>query len=122
MDKKKLEQLYYLNKEINLLNGCIKQLDCNKLPGMAVNISNSILKKLTNEIIGLKDLLTKELHMKQNEVRKINEYIDSITDDYIKEMIVLRYRNGMSWDIVGLNFNNTSNNVRMTCNRYLRKH
>lgn len=56
-------------------------------------------------------------------VDETNEYIESIEDSLIRQIIALRYINGLTWEQVAASIggNNTADSVRMLCDRFLKK-
>ncbi len=136
MDKEQLKQIRYLKNEIEVLKKQIEDLDYtytkdsvkgsdNEFPYIErrftisgydydtyYNKLNRLERKLNRKIEGLIDL-----------VEETYEYIDSIEDSLIRQIITLKYVNGLTWEQVAASIggNNTADSVRMMCNRFLDK-
>ena len=70
--------------------------------------------------------LQRQLQNRLNElinlVEKTNTYISNIDDSLIRQIISLRYVNGLTWDQVAAHIggNNTADSVRMMHDRFLK--
>jgi len=54
-------------------------------------------------------------------VEEVNDYVESIDDSLIRQIIILRYIDGYTWEQVAAHIggNNTADSVRMMHNRFL---
>lgn len=104
MTKNELSQLYYLNREIGLLQNKLFELDClansctAKITGMptASGISDN-LGKYVAEIADLKSLLDLNIKKCFYELNRLNRCIQSVNDSEMRMILSLRYVNGLSW-------------------------
>ena len=115
MDKKKLSQLRYLNKEIELLKEQIDNLDYNittdtvkgsdtEYPYISRNIkiTGVDIQDYERKAKRLKRKLSRRVEELLDLLEEINEYIESIDDSLIRQIIILRYINGLTWDQVAV--------------------
>ena len=53
---------------------------------------------------------------------EINRYVENIDDSLIRQIIILRHVNGLTWEQVAASIggNNTADSVRMMHDRFLR--
>lgn len=137
MDKKKLSQLRYLNKEIELLKEQIDNLDYNittdtvkgsdtEYPYISRNIkiTGVDIQDYERKAKRLKRKLSRRVEELLDLLEEINEYIESIDDSLIRQIIILRYINGLTWDQVAAHIGggNTADSVRMALNRFLKRY
>lgn len=136
MDKEKLKQLRYLESEIEVLKKQIEDLEYT-ITTDSVKGSNPYFpyeeRNFTITGINYREYnkkaqrLQRKLNRKAEElidlVEETYEYIDNIDDSQIRQVITLRYINGLSWDQVAASMggNNTADSIRMAHNRYLGK-
>lgn len=135
MDKEQLSQLKHLKKEIEIIEN---QMDGLKIivvtdsvrgssPNFPyaehkINITGADYQTYENRI----DRLRKKINKKRIEliclVEEITEYIDTVDDSLIRQIMILRYVNGLSWDGVAdkIGGSNTADSVRMLHNRFLK--
>lgn len=147
MTVKELSQLYYLNKEIQLLQrkkkalesdlkkmsstvGCVQgsqlqipyQLHSVKVEGIGVQDRSRWLR-IKAELQDVKDLIDLKLEQQVCEFNRLNRYIQTVDDSMIRQILELRFVECLKWnkiaDIVG--GNNTEASVKMSCFRYLGK-
>lgn len=130
MTKKELSQLSNLKKEIKLLEYRLKELE-----DMSTNITaqitgmphtSQVSDKVGNyatEITALKDIIKKNKDRVWKERIRLENYISSIDDSLIRQIISYRYVNGLSWAAVAccIGGNNTADSVRKLHDRYLEK-
>lgn len=136
MDKEQLKQIKYLKNEIKMLKNQITELDYTsttdtvtgsdasfpytfhsiKIRGIDyqgyINKLNRYQRRLERRVEELIDLL-----------EETTDYIDNIDDSQIRQIITLRYVNGLEWGQVAAKMggNNTADGVRMIHNRYLER-
>jgi len=129
MTKKELSQLYYLNREIIGLQNRIHELEClatsctSKITGMPhVQGAYDKLGRYAAEIADLKCLLDLSLKRCFYELNRLNRYIESIADSEIRQILSLRYVNGLSWNQIAnsINVDATEDSVRKRHDRYLK--
>ncbi|MDP4119640.1 MAG: hypothetical protein Q8876_01080 [Bacillota bacterium] len=130
MTKKELSQLYFLNREIEREKYRLAELEVTatslnyKITGIpnGKGVSDKVGKCAT-EIADLH--ATIELNIKRcfYELNRLNIYIQSIDDSEIRQILTLRYINGLEWEQVAANISiyATEDSVRMKHNRFLNK-
>jgi len=104
LTKEELKQIYYLNKEIKMWQRELDRLQCQSLvkspqiTGMPFDggISDRVGNTAT-EIKYIEDIIKGLLARIQIERRRIMEYIDSIDDSQLRQIIFLRNVSCMSW-------------------------
>jgi hypothetical protein len=97
MDNKRLSQLNYLNREIEIIIDKIEKLNDKK--GKFKKIIGDD-KEIETEILYLTDLLKcmqKKCFLEQ---RRIENFISTISDSQMRIIVSLRYINGFSWQQV----------------------
>lgn len=134
VNKEQLLQLRYLKSEIMLLQNQIEninyRLTTDSVRGSSLSfpyIEHTIMITGIDEwnykrkVKSLKDQLQKRVRELINLVDEINKYIDRIDDSLIRQIIMLRYINGLTWEQVAeqVGGNNTADGVRMIHNRFL---
>jgi hypothetical protein len=110
--KKELSQLYWLNKEIEMQQKRITELENLATSCTATitgiprnpNISDR-LGEYVAEIADLRSLL--ELNLKKcfYELNRLNRYINTIDDSQIRQIMTLRYINGLTWQQIAFRIN-----------------
>ena len=130
MTREELKQIYYLNKEIKMWQRELDAIECKSLikgqvlTGMPFG---SGISDPTFNIVAEREKYRKIIEGKLAEVqvlrRKIIEYIDSIDDSLLRQIIFFRNVSCMSWNQVAneIGGNNTENSVRMMYNRHFIK-
>lgn len=135
MDKEQLSQLKYLKSEIELLKNQIANLDYtittdsvkgsdpyfpyNERPFTITGISKNYYRKIKR----LQRKLNRRIEELMDLVEETNEFIESIDDSLIRQIIALRYINGLSWGQVAASIGggNTADSVRKVAERFLMK-
>lgn len=129
MTKKELSQLYWLNREIEEDKRKLEELrsasegGTAKITGMPHVTGNG--KSMENYAIliaeqsDMIDLKTKQTIIEYN---RLNRYIAEVDDSLMRQILSLRYVNGLSWLQIALHIGggNTADSVRMAHNRFLR--
>ena len=128
MTKKELSQLYYLKKEAKHLRDKIAELECAatgsspRITGVPIGYgySNKVADYAV-EINDLKEMLERQLRKCICEMKRINEYIETIEDSQIRIIIGLRYVQGLTWRQVAFRIGggNTESGVKKMVYRYL---
>lgn len=134
IDKNQLKQLKHLKSEIKILKEQIENLDYTittdsvkgsthsfpyiethfKITGIDYEDYNRKTKRLQRR-------LQRRIDELMDLVEETNEYIENIDDSLIRQIITLRYINGLTWDQVAANIggNNTADSVRKMAERFL---
>jgi hypothetical protein len=129
MTKKELSQLYWLNKEIEMQQKRIAELE-NLATSCTATITGMprsplVTDRLSNyiaEIVDLRNLL--ELNLKKcfYELNRLNRYINTIEDSQIRQIMTLRYINGLTWQQIAFRIGEHDEQYpRRKHNAFLRK-
>ena len=129
MTIKELSQLYYLNREIERDKQRIEELRAAatdtavKITGLphAAGISNKTA--IAAEIADAKSIIEAKQQMCIAEYNRLCRYIAGIDDSLMRQIISLRFINGMTWHQVAQHIGggNTDESVKKACYRYIRK-
>lgn len=129
MTLKELSQLYWLNREIEMHQQQLNELEANagylaspSLSGMPRSNSNSSqTENEAVEIIALRELIERKKQKCLTERLNLEKYIETIPDSLTRQIFTYRFINGLSWLQVAASIGggNTKDSVRMLCNRYI---
>lgn len=127
MTKKELSRLYCLNREIEQEQRRLAQLKeaatntAVKISGLPAVGCMSDKTAIAAEIADSQEIIEAKLQLAIVEYRRINQYIAAIEDSYIRQIIALRFVDGLTWFQVAQHIGggNTSDSVRMALNRFL---
>ena len=133
MTREQLEQLRFLSKEIHLIENQIKEIkyevvsDTVKGSGgfpyvyHTIPITGINIKGHDKKIKTLKSKLVERKTELINVVCEINEYINEVKDSEIRQIIILKYINGLTWDKIATHLNYADESVpRKKMDRYLK--
>lgn len=108
MIKEELNELYWLNKEIEDLNNRLKELDNISISSSKIsnqiksnNGNNSIVERLALKKIELQNKIYENMILILTEKQKIEKFIETIPDSQIRTIIRLRNIDLMSWENIG---------------------
>lgn len=127
MTKKELSQLYYLNREIEQDKRRLQELGdastniATKVTGLP-HIGGIFDKTaIAAEIVDCRAVIKAKTELSVVEYNRLNRYIASVEDSLIRQILTLRFVNGLSWKQVAENIGggNTADGVRMLCDRFL---
>lgn len=106
MTVKELSQFSYLRKEIHRLTAQISEM---QRQGKATHELEILLKKRLNEC--------------QEELFRLEQYIETVDDSRIRQIMTLRYEQGMSWVQVAQRMGGGASEscARMAVTRFLNK-
>ena len=130
MTMRDLSQLYYLNKEIPDEEERLYRLESEAqrctaaLSGMpGSGAENDRIGKLGAEIADLREVIQAKILLRTAERRKLERYIADIEDSYLRQIMVARFIDGLSWSRVAnrIGGNNTGDGCRMAVKRFLAK-
>lgn len=127
MTQRELNQVYYLNKEIDMYRLKLEELESEyykskKITGLPISSNKTDLTgDLAIIIEEYKSLLEKCISKRTGELKKLTEYIYSIEDSLIRQILYLRHVRGMSWYDIGEELNYTKSGVFMKYKRFLKK-
>ncbi len=130
MNKKELSQLYWLNREIEE-----QQRRLNELEALATSCTSRItgmprakgiidkLAKYAAEIADLRGLIDLNIRKCFYEMNRLNRFIETIDDSLIRQVLSLRYINGLTWRQIACSIGggNTEDSVRKVHDRFLSK-
>jgi len=119
--------LYYLNREIEIEKRRLEELESaatsmtTKITGLP-HVSGTSRKVENYAILIAEQRELVELKVKQSiiEYNRLNRYINSIDDSFIRQILSLRYVNRLSWNQIAHHIGgNTADSVRKTHDRFL---
>ena len=130
MTKKELSQLYWINREIDENKARLAELEA-AATNTAVKISGlphvsgvSDKTAIAAEIADVREIIKSKTAISVVEYNRINRYIASVDDSLMRQILSLRYIDGLSWNKVAMNIGggNTEDSVRKAHNRFLKNH
>jgi hypothetical protein len=127
MTKKELSQLYYLNREIEQDKQRLRELEAaatnanSQITGMPHAAGISDKTSLAAEIAYLRGVTEAKIQQLYYEYRRLIDYINGIDDSCIRQILSLRFINGLSWRQISFSVGggNTADGVRKACERFL---
>lgn len=131
MTLKELSQLYYLNREIEMDQRRLRELEARALPGAQVITGMphgsgvaDIVGRYAAEIADLRGIIEAKHQQCLYERSRLERYIADIDDSLLRQIFTYRFVNGLPWFQVAacIGGNNTADSVRVACNRYIEKH
>ena len=129
MTLKQLDQIYYLTKEKRMWEDRLLELpDITAVRYDSIGVSNSGISSPVQQIAEQREKIREIISAKLVEIsfveREILEYICSIDDSLMRQIMTHRHIELKSWlqvaNIIG--GNNTADSVRMMHDRYLKDH
>lgn len=128
MTKEELKQIYYLNKEIKMWQRELEDLQYKSLikgqeiTGMPfVTGTSDKVGDLVTRICDTEAVIRGLLARIQIERRKIIEYIESIDDSFLRQIIFLRNVSCMNWNQVANETGSSETSVKQIYSRHFRK-
>lgn len=132
MDKQKLNQIYYISKEIKMWEDALRRLHGNSLvpsseiTGMPFAPPGNNSDKVGNLAANLVDIKAKIEELQRKRLNEYNDmiiYINSIEDSSIRQIVYYRHFACMNWTQVArkIGGNNTPDSVRKAHDRFLTK-
>lgn len=140
MTKKELQQLRYLNKEIEVLQKQIQDAEyyvkqykaSDVVSGSSpvwpyqqrtFHIEGVAVPDYERRVERLRKKLQRRLEDLMNKREELEEYIEMVPDSLIRMILTLRYINGLSWRQIAAHIGggNTADSVRMMHNRFLKE-
>lgn len=134
MDKQQLNQIKYIKSEIMTIEMQINNLEPMSVldsvkgssPYFPYTATNFHIEGMDEEnyeyrLKRLQNKLKRKRLELMNLLEETNEFIDRIEDSLVRQIIILKYIEGMSWQGVAsvIGGNNTASSVRMAVNRFL---
>ena len=131
MTLKELSQLYYLNREIEMDQRRLRELESKALPGAQVvtGVSHGsgtadIVGRYAAEIADLRSIIEAKHQQCLCERRRLERYIADIDDSFLRQIFTYRFVSGLPWGQVAacIGGGNTADSVRVACYRYIKEH
>ena len=129
MTSKQLDQIYYLTKEKRMWENRLRELpDITAVRYDSIGVSNSGISSPVQQIAEQREKIREIISAKLVEIsfveREILEYICSIDDSLMRQIMTHRHIELKSWPQVAnaIGGNNTADSVRMAHDRYLKDH
>ena len=129
MTVKELSQLYNLNREIEMDQKRLAELEAAVSGPRSMNMDgmphapgyNDTLGRTIAEIVDLKEIISAKQKQCLHERCRLERYIADIPDSLTRMIFTYRFVNGLSWWQVAYSVggNNTGDSVRMRVKRYL---
>ncbi len=132
MTLNELSQLYWLNREIEMDQERLAELEqkatsisspnLSGVPGGSNHFDNKI-QRYVADIVDLQMIILAKQQQCIHERNRLERYIATIPDSLTRQIFTLRFVNGLPWLQVALHIggNNTEASVKMTCYRYIDK-
>ena len=131
MTVKELSQLYWLRKEIERDERRLEELRAtiyNPSGGSAAGGHvqggkvESKIERMAAEIVDLEAIITARYIQCAHERNRLERYISTIEDSLIRQIITLRFVDGLAWYQVAQQIGgNTEDSVKKMCYRFLKK-
>lgn len=130
MTKHELSQVYYLNSEIEMLRKELADLENQSIKGQQLtgmpsgkNGTGDPVGDRAAKIADLKHLIEINLDKLVIQRNRITEYIISIDDSMIRQILYLRYISCLTWRQVAtyMGRGDAEDSIRMMHDRFLRK-
>ena len=129
MTLKQLDQIYYLTKEKQMWEDRLRELpDITAVRYDSIGVRNSGISSPVQQIAEQREKIREIISAKLVEIsfveREILEYICSIDDSLMRQIMTHRHIELKSWLQVAntIGGNNTADSVRMMHDRYLKEH
>ncbi|NLZ53111.1 MAG: RNA polymerase subunit sigma-24 [Thermoanaerobacteraceae bacterium] len=134
--KKELKQIKHLKSEIEMLKKQVENLDyvvtTDTVKGSTpyfpyiernIKITGIDYKDYNRRLKRLQRMFRRRIEELMDLVEQANEYIGSIEDSLMRQILTLRYINGLTWEQVAASIggNNTADSVRKAAERFLAK-
>ena len=129
MTKKELEQIYSINREIKMWQNALRDVkeqsivktNCiSNMPGGGSNYS--MVEKIAIQIEEIENKISHLLVRLYKQQQFILDFIDSIEDSTMRQIVFLRCVSMLSWNTVAdeVGGGNTEDSVRMRYNRFFK--
>ena len=129
MTIRELSQLRWLNQEIERNKRRLAELDAaakdtsSKITGIPHAQGISDKTAIAAEIADMRTILQAQMVAAVKEYSKLNRYIAGVDDSLVRQILSLRYIEGLTWREVAENMGpNTEGSIKMAVLRYLQKH
>ena len=131
MTKKELEEIYYINREIEMWQRELKHLQCQSLTSRAqitgmpisnTNLTSDHIGDIASNMADIEQIICRKLAELQYERKKIIGFIEKVEDSQIRQIIFLRNVSCMQWNDVAneIGGGNTENSVKQAYHRFFK--
>lgn len=127
MTERKLNQLYWLNKEIKHQKKRLLELQSTSqvkspiITGLPfVNTKNDITANYAIEIADLEAEIYINIQKYCHELMEIEKYINTIDDSEMRQIIRLKHISGLTWDDIGTELNMDRRTVSRKYHKFLK--
>lgn len=129
MTIKELSQLYHLNREIEQEKSRLQELEAAatdtsaKISGLPHVGGLSDKTAIAAQIADSKAIIEAKIALSVVEYNRLNRYINSVEDSLTRQILSLRFVNGLSWNQVAASIGEgyTACSVRQIARRYIVK-
>ena len=129
MTVKDLSQLYWLNREIEREREHLRELEASatngttRITGLPYAGAMSDKTALWAAIADTRAAIEAKINLSVVEYNKLSRYIATVDDSLMRQILTLRFVEGMSWRKVARSIGggNTEDSVKQACSRFLRK-
>jgi len=128
LTREELKQIYYINNEIKMWQKELDRLECKSLvKGQEITDmpfgsgTSDKVADLEIEKADIKLIIEGKLKEIQLQRKRIIEYIDSIDDSLLRQIMFFRNISCMSWNQVANEIGSTENCVKQIYSRHFRK-
>lgn len=128
--KRELSQLYYLSREIERDKRRLKELEAlaegttQHLTGMPIAPGfGDKTARYAIEIMELKEIIECNMRRCMIEYNRLIRFISSVEDSQMRQILTLRYVNGMTWQRIATEIGggNTNESVKKAAYRFIEK-
>ena len=129
MTRRELSQLYYLNKEIEQDKRRLLEFETyatstsSRITGLPHSTDLSDKTALAAEIADIRNAIEAKIRLSVVEYNRLTRYINTIEDSFIRQIMILRNINGLSWIKIAMQIGggNTDKSVSKAYYRFLGK-
>lgn len=129
MTIKELSQLYHLNREIEQEKSRLRELEAAatdtsvKISGLPHVGGLSDKTAIAAQIADSKAIIEAKIALSVVEYNRLNRYINSVEDSLTRQILSLRFVNGLSWNQVAMSVGggNTEDSVKKICYRFVKR-
>lgn len=127
MTKAELSQLFYLNREIEAEQRRIAELEAKatnisaKVIGMPGGAGISDKTAIAAEIADCKAIVQAKAEQCIHEYNRLCRYINSVDDSFMRQILKLRYINGLAWNQVAESMGTSEYSAKKAHSRFLKK-
>lgn len=127
---KELANLYWLRREIELDKERLLELEASmglagydpSKPKVMNGSPDNAVENLIERMETLREKIARKQQRCADELVKLEEFIETVDDSLIRQIIILRFERGLSWNKVAHTIGGlTGDSARMLCKRFLDK-